>query len=279
MKSMRDIKKDLLKRRDELGRVKGYAENKLSRAPKGSLRTSVNKGLTRYYEVEECGDTRGKYINAKNLKRAKALAEKDYYQKLVKQAQKELNGIERMVKIIDNNASIYKGKAFYAEEIYDSLNDGRRSLVSSAFIGDEEYAEKWQAKVYPTNPYKPEEKIYPTTKGDMVRSKSEALLANMYYRLGIPYRYEAEIKLEDGKRAYPDFTLLDISNRQEIYHEHLGRLDEDKYCLRNLCKIEDYRKVGIFVGKNLLITHEITGCPLNLQEVEKSMKWIFKLVP
>ena len=97
MKSMRDIKKDLLKRRDELGRVKGYAENKLSRAPKGSLRTSVNKGLTRYYEVEECGDTRGKYINAKNLKRAKALAEKDYYQKLVKQAQKELNGIEILV--------------------------------------------------------------------------------------------------------------------------------------------------------------------------------------
>ena len=36
----------------------------------------------------------------------------------------------------------------------------------------------------------------------------------MYYELGIPYRYEAELRLRNGKRKYPDFTLLNTKKEK-----------------------------------------------------------------
>lgn len=67
-------------------------------------------------------------------------------------------------------------------------------------ITDEMYAEQWENEQYEVNPYYQEEKVYPTKKDEFVRSKSEVLLADMYYELGIPYRYEAELRLKNGKK-------------------------------------------------------------------------------
>ena len=50
--------------------------------------------------------------------------------------------------------------------------------------------------------------VYETKKNELVRTKSEMMLADMYYELGIPYRYEAQLLLKNGKKKYPDFTLL-----------------------------------------------------------------------
>lgn len=66
-------------------------------------------------------------------------------------------------------------------------------------LTDGMYAEQWIRESYETNPYHPEEKVYPTKKDELVRSKSEVLLADMYYEMGIPYRYEAELRLKNGK--------------------------------------------------------------------------------
>ena len=60
----------------------------------------------------------------------------------------------------------------------------------------------------------------------------------MYYELGIPYRYDAEIQLKGGIKKYPDFTLFDAKNKREIYHEHFGMLDDDKYRKKNLQKLK-----------------------------------------
>ena len=66
----------------------------------------------------------------------------------------------------------------------------------------------------------PEHLKYSTEKGELVRSKSELLIADMYYSLGIPYKYEAGVKLRGGIVRYPDFTLLRVRDRKEFYHEH-----------------------------------------------------------
>ena len=66
-----------------------------------------------------------------------------------------------------------------------------------------------------------------------------------------------------------------MANRREIYHEHMGLLDDEEYRFHNLCKIEEYRKNDIFIGKNLFITHESSGCPLNMREIEKCVRWLF----
>ena len=54
----------------------------------------------------------------------------------------------------------------------------------------------------------PEQKIFYTKKGEYVRSKSEKILADMFYDLNIPYEYECQLILRNGYEYYPDFTFI-----------------------------------------------------------------------
>ena len=140
---------------------------------------------------------------------------------------------------------------------------------------EEMLVKQWEKEDYKTNPYCLEEKVYITKKGDYVRSKSEVLLADMYFELGIPYRYEAQICLKNGKKKYPDFTLLKVFTSEIIYHEHMGLMDNDEYRQANLVKLDEYRKSKIYPGKNLIITYEAEGSYLNIQEIQEMVKDIF----
>lgn len=55
-----------------------------------------------------------------------------------------------------------------------------------------------------------------------------------------------------------------VNEKELIYHEHLGLLDEEKYRRDNLRKLNDYRKNGIYPGKNLIVTYETEGIYLNI---------------
>lgn len=70
-------------------------------------------------------------------------------------------------------------------------------------------------------------KIYSTLKGDMVRSKSEVIIANMLYHSGLEYVYEKELVFEGGQMR-PDFTVTTPKGRI-IYWEHLGLLGTENY--------------------------------------------------
>ena len=97
-----------------------------------------------------------------------------------------------------------------------------------------------------------------------MRSKSEAMIADAYYELGIPYKYEYPIEVSPGVTRFADFAVLDIRNRKVYYHEHFGLLDHPDYLKKSMRKLKEYRGVGIFTGKNLILTHEIDGCPLDM---------------
>ena len=137
------------------------------------------------------------------------------------------------------------------------------------------YIRQWEQEEFVSNPYYPEEKVYPTKKDEFVRSKSEVMIADMYYELNIPYRYEAELRLMNGKIKFPDFTLLNISTREVIYHEHLGLLDDAEYRRINLIKLNEYQKNGIYLGKNLIVTYEAEGVYLNILELKQICKELF----
>jgi ATP-dependent DNA helicase RecQ len=70
-------------------------------------------------------------------------------------------------------------------------------------------------------------KIYRALSGDMVRSKSEVIIANILYQTGIPFEYETFLTAPDGSRRLPDFTIE--WRGQTYYWEHLGMLDVDDY--------------------------------------------------
>ena len=102
-----------------------------------------------------------------------------------------------------------------------------------------------------------------------MRSKSEVLIANTLKKKGIPYRYECPLKLKQGEVFYPDFTILDIKERKEIYWEHFGLMDEHDYRERSFSKIAKYEANGMFMGDRLIFTFETARQPLGTTTIER----------
>lgn len=87
--------------------------------------------------------------------------------------------------------------------------------------------------------------IHRTTRGELVRSKSEVIIANLLHALGITYAYEQPFKGQDGSVRYPDFTIEDAEAGRRVFLEHLGLLSEPAYRRRWLAKLDWYRSQGV----------------------------------
>ena len=70
-------------------------------------------------------------------------------------------------------------------------------------------------------------KIHEALSGDMLRSKSEVIIANLLHEREIPFRYEEPLFAGDGTLRLPDFTVT--WRGQTFFWEHLGRLDLTEY--------------------------------------------------
>lgn len=108
-----------------------------------------------------------------------------------------------------------------------------------------------------------------TEKGERVRSKSEKILADYFYRNNILYQYEKPLYLKGYGTIYPDFTFLSKKTRKEIYWEHEGMMDKPEYAKSAVKKIESYQKNGIHLGERLILTFETELTVLNSQIVEE----------
>ncbi|MCR5735463.1 MAG: hypothetical protein K6G22_12730 [Lachnospiraceae bacterium] len=233
--------------------------------PEGNLRISSNKKQVRYYHITRKGDTQGKYIEREHRDIAAALAQNEYNKQFLKKAEHELAMIER---------TISQFSRVNTDMIYENLSIHRRNLIRPYILTDELYAAEWQSRIIRENPYMPENRIYDTRKGERVRSKSEAILADMLYELGIPYHYEKPLKLINGKIRYPDFTMLKKRTREEIYLEHFGLMDNEEYLTGSLKKLDEYRNNGIYPGKNLMFTYETQDDPLDIKGIRTMLKEI-----
>ena len=233
--------------------------------PEGHLRVSVDKGYPRCYQVVRQGDTSGKYITKKEASLAARLAQKDYNESFLEAAKKELMWLEKSIEIMSKEN---------VEEVFCNLTSQRKSMITPYVLNDDLYAQEWEKRSYTTNPYLPEDKKYETKKGEMVRSKSEAIIADILCDLNIPYHYEQALRLRSGATYYPDFTILKKSTREVFFLEHLGLLDSESYRRSNLNKMDEYRANGIFLGKNLLTTYETEDSPLDIKGIRQMFKEI-----
>lgn len=86
--------------------------------------------------------------------------------------------------------------------------------------------------------------IHRTARGEMVRSKSEVIIANALASKGVDYAYERPLTI-DGITKYPDFTIEDMESGRTIYWEHCGMLHVPSYRRRWEEKLEWYRTHGI----------------------------------
>ena len=70
-------------------------------------------------------------------------------------------------------------------------------------------------------------KIHEALSGDMLRSKSEVIIANMLHERIVPFQYEQPLFAGDGTLRLPDFTVTWAG--KTYFWEHLGRLDLADY--------------------------------------------------
>ena len=253
---------------EALERAIKMANKELKRAPEGWLRISKSGNRDRFYRVTEKHEMKGQYIPKGNMQAVKALAQKDYAERVLKAATAERDYWGKV---------LAKLTVFGTDTAYENLSDKRRALVKPYILPDDKYAQLWQAADYDASPYNAENKKLLTRRGDLVRSKSEVMIANVLDDLGIPYRYEQGIRMKDGHIYYPDFTLLDICKRDEVYLEHFGMIDDPQYLMRACKKVHDYERNGIFFGVNLLATFETSTMPLNAELTREMLRRFFKI--
>lgn len=257
---------ELKQRRDELKKCIKYAEKSVNRDLDGHLYISCRSKGCDYYHVHYSESSHGIYIPKQNLSLAKALATKDYAANFLRCATRELKLVERYLRELEKACP---------EKIYARMCNARQALVSPILLPEDILATLWEQQQFKQSDYMPEKKIYLTRKGDMVRSKSEVLFADQYLDLGIPYRYEQVLLLDDGKTVAPDFTIWDKKRKRVVYHEHFGYMDDADYRRKTLIKIDEYRRNGIYTGKNLITTFEGDGAVLNMIEIRKMMEELF----
>lgn len=115
--------------------------------------------------------------------------------------------------------------------------------------------------------------IYRTDRDELVRSKSEWIIADKLNAAGIQYVYEHRMYL-GGTERWPDFVINDDRRGLTWYWEHLGRMDKPNYRARWEIKRQAYAAQGIvpieeFVpgqSTGILITTEEDGQTRDLSE-------------
>lgn len=232
-----------------------YPDGKLLVAP-GSTSNSY-----RYYNRQSPKDKQGVYLDKNQQKLKKQLAEKKYIEKLIKNIKIEIKELERIRKINLNDSIIRS---------YTELTPGIQKIITPYNIDTETLINIWQNELYEGLGFdESDSSEHFSEKGERMRSKSELLIANALFSKGIPYKYECPVTLANGRIVYPDFTILNVKQRKVKYWEHLGKMGDMTYVERNIWKLDEYKKTGIYLGINLFITYEYGQRQLGTSEINK----------
>jgi ATP-dependent exoDNAse (exonuclease V) alpha subunit len=112
--------------------------------------------------------------------------------------------------------------------------------------------------------------IHRTVRGELVRSKSEVIIANLLHASGIDYAYERELIGETvSGTVRPDFTFVDPGG-DVIVWEHLGMLDRPDYHSSWERRRAWYEANGFELGVTLFTSEEY-GVGLDSAALDKQV--------
>lgn len=121
-----------------------------------------------------------------------------------------------------------------------------------------------------------EKLIHKTARGELVRSKSEVVIANALHYNGLDYEYEPELVLEN-KVKRPDFKIEDYDTGVVWYWEHCGMMTDPQYRKRWEDKKKFYEKNGIVEGQNLIVTYDDENGGIDARYIDDLIKNTFDL--
>ena len=163
------------------------------------------------------------------------------------------------------------------DAIYEELSEERKRLIDPIEPTLKDKVKQWNEEAYEINMSFSENLRYETEQGDIVRSKSEVIIANLLYqnRNDILYKYEKPLEvIENGRKKtiYPDFTIMNIHTGNVTYWEHAGIMDDAFYANEFVRKMNTYIANGLMIGRDVVVTYETSLTPLDINVVKKLIK-------
>lgn len=239
----------------------------LEDAPKGCLKYQIKAGKAYYYQKyknEEENSYVVHYIERKDEKLAMKLAQKGYFIMIKPLLEKEIKALEQFLESYNTRD---------VDEVYDGLADARKKLITPVRMSKKELINKWESEKFELYKGYEENLKYETEGGEIVRSKSEVIIANLLYskRNVLRYKYERPLDVRKNGRLFtihPDFTIMNINTGKVVYWEHAGCMDNVEYVNDFICKVNTYISNNIIPGKNLIITYETLDSPLNVNTIK-----------
>ena len=236
--------------------------------PKGHLKIQKRgKRIDYYIQLKnvETNNWERRYIAKADRVLAAELAQKQYYNILRPLVEHNYEVLEKFIE---------EYRVDEVEQIYEKLSDAKKILIQPIASPKDEMIKMWKEEVYEPNDYFTENLKFETEQGDLVRSKSEVIIANILYqhKADLLYKYERPLEImKEGKYRiiYPDFTILNIHTGKITFWEHAGCMDDEVYVNDFVRKEKTYLQKAIFPGKDVIFTYETQDQPLDIGIVKK----------
>lgn len=228
--------------------------------PEGRLICKRDGKKVRWYQSDGVSAT---YISKRRRSFAEQLAARKYLSLKAEDILHEKRSIEYYLR-------------HHAEGRADALlvQPGYQELLKPYFSPLSEELTEWMGAPYEKNESYPEQLTHKTSSGNIVRSKSEAIIDMLLHINRIPFLYECKLQLGETS-IYPDFTIRHPMTGEYFYWEHFGMMDNPAYCRNAGSKLQLYCANGIVPTVNLITTYETKDAPLNVELVEELVRHYF----
>lgn len=238
-------------------------KEKLKLLPEGKLICAKNGKHCKWYQSDGSKKT---YIPKNNFQLASQLATKKYLSLLLSELEKEKYAIQLY---LNHSTGLIR-----KSDILLTDDSEYKNLLSSYFTPISQELSEWCNSTYERNLKYPENLIHKSSSGNFLRSKSEAIIDSLLFTNKIPYRYEAQLQLDEAT-IYPDFTIRHPKTGDFYYWEHFGLMDNPTYVKTTYSKLQLYSSHEIIPTINLITTYETKNNPLSIDTIEKTISQYF----
>ena len=256
----RNAKVQIRKIDDEIARLAKLHAN----CPDGRIWIIRNGHSFKYFQkFEGCPPV---YLGKKQRQLARDLA----YKKYLELKMQDLKAERDALLWYDEHFSARNDRAAK----YLMENEGAGLLLRDCFPIAQAPLSAWAARPECREAKNQDERNVKCMSGHMVRTKSEASIANALFVACIPFRYEDPLAL-GTETFFPDFTIRHPKTGEYLYWEHFGMVDNLKYRKRWINALNQYAACGYYPYVNLIATTETNDVPLDAGQIKMMMEYYF----
>ena len=224
-----------------------YVNEQLLDAPEGRLAMQQWRGKQTLIRERENNGKRTRNSLEHQPELAAALLQRDMLRLELDALEKDRQAVTTLLKRY--RPVDYQDIVFQTQKRFPQI-EGRflRELIEGAKTSG------WADEPYEKSDYHAEELRHTTSRGLLVRSKSELVIAEKLAEYGVEFRYE-QVLYVGNTRMLPDFTIRRADGKL-FYWEHAGMTNRNTYLSQFQYKQQLYAGMGIVPWDNLIITYD-----------------------